>query len=170
MEVREQLSLHHVYCVPKWAESSQETISTVDLLTKIQSSMKIPYDERVFENDSDHKEKLMALSVLYRLKLPQTSKSKQLLYPHLVLCSENDEPLIFYPQVRRTRNGRVEITIMNYLTQLLAGHVKSLIEIPALRNSSIEKFNLLREGYVELAEEAKSVSKEWESADSEWPK
>lgn len=163
------MNIHHVYCVPKWAESSADTLSIMDMLAKVESNMKIPYSKRVFENDEAHKEKLLALSVMYRLKLPQTSKSKELAYPHLTLCKENDEPIIFYPQMRRSKNGRVEISINNYLESLLEGHVKSLVEIPSLKSQSIENFNLLREGYVEMAEEAKSVEKEWESADAAWP-
>ncbi len=163
------MNIHHVYCVPKSAESSADTLSIIDMLTKVESNMKIPYEKRIFEKDEAHKEKLLALSVMYRLRLPQTSKSKNLAYPHLVLCKENDEPIIFYPQVRRSKNGRVEISISNYLASLLEGHVKSLVEIPVLKNQSMENFNLLREGYVEMAEEAKSVEKEWETADTAWP-
>lgn len=161
--------MRHLYCVPKWAESSQETLSNLDMLAKIESRMKIPYAKRVFENDDTHKEKLMALSVMYRLKLPQTSKSKQLSYSHLVLCNESDEPLIFYPQIRKTRKGRVEISITAYLTNLLGGQVRSLVEIPGLNSESIQNFNLLREGYVALAEETKSMQREWEPAEMAWP-
>jgi hypothetical protein len=157
-----------VYCVPKSAESTADTLSIMDMLAKIESNMKIPYDKRVFEKDEAHKEKLIALSVMYRLRLPQTSKSKQLAYPHLVLCKDNDEPIIFYPQIRRGANGG-KISISDYLTSLLEGHVKSLVEIPALKDHWIENLNLLREGYVNMAEETKSVAKEWEAADTAWP-
>jgi len=163
------MNFHHVYCVPKWAESSADTLSIMDMLAKVESTMKIPYDKRIFEKDEAHKEKLLALSVMYRLRLPQTSKSKELAYPHLLVCKGNDEPITFYPQIRRSKSGRVEISISNYLTSLLEGHVKSLVEIPDLTSQSIENFNLLRAGYVEMAEEARSVEKEWRPADAEWP-
>jgi hypothetical protein len=138
------------------------------MLAKIESNMKIPYDKRTFEKDENHKEKLIALSVMYRLRLPQTSKSKQLVYPHLVLCRENDEPIIFYPQIRRGMNGG-RISINDYLKSLLEGHVKSLVDIPALKGHWIENLSLLREEYLNMAEEAKSVAKEWEAADTAWP-
>lgn len=162
--------MRHIYCVPKGSESTPEALSIIDMLTKIESSMKIPYDKRIFERDEEHKKKLMALSVMYRLKLPQTSKSKLLLYPHLVLCNENNEPIIFYPQIRSSKNGRVQISIAEYLKDLLKGHVNSLVEIQTLKNKSVENFNLLKEAYLEMAEETKSMNKQWQSSDAEWPK
>ena len=129
------MNLRHVYCVPKWAESSADTLSITDMLAKVESDMKIPYNKRVFEKDEAHKEKLLTLSVMYRLRLPQTSKSKELAYPHLILCNENDEPIIFYPQIRRSKTGRVEISISNYLTGLLEGHVRSLVELSLIHIS-----------------------------------
>jgi len=168
--LREELALHHVYCLPKGSESSPEALSIIDMLSQVESAMKIPYDKRIFENDEVHKEKLMALSVMYRLRLPQTSKTKLLLYPHLVLCNEDNEPVIFYPQIRRSKNGRVQVTIEDYLKGLLKGRVKSLVEVPTLKDKSMENLNLLKEAYLETAQETRTVNKEWQSADAEWPK
>lgn len=162
------MNLRHVYCIPDWAESSPQTVSIVDLLAKIESTMRIPFDKRVFEDDADHKEELMWLSVRYGIRLPQTARSKELRYPHLILCDEN-EPVIFYPQTRRGKNGRVEISIKTYLEKLLEGQIRSLVEIPALKEYSVEKLSLLREGYLEMAKEAKSLHKVWEAADANWP-
>jgi hypothetical protein len=53
---------------------------------------------------------------------------------------------------------------------LLKGRVKSLVEIPKLKDKSIENLNLLKEAYLETAEETRTVNKEWQSADAEWPK
>jgi len=162
------MNLRHVYCIPDWADSSEQTLSTVELLAKVESTMKIPFDKVVFQNEPDHKEELMWLSVRYGIRLPQTARSKELRYPHLILRDE-DNPVIFYPQMRRGKNGRIEISIKTYLEKLLEGHVKSLVEIPALMRYQVEKFNLLRNGYLEMAKEAKLLNKTWETADSKWP-
>ncbi len=162
------MELRHVYCVPEWAESSPQTVSTIDLLTKVELSMKIRFQKRVFDDDADHKEKLIGLSVRYGLKLPQTARTKELRYPHLILFDE-DGPVIFYPQMRKGGNGRIEISIKNYLENLLKGQVSSLVEVPALKKYHLEKFSILREGYLEMARETKSLNETWKSADTEWP-
>ena len=161
------MSIHHVYCVPKWAESTQDTLATVNMLQRVESSMKIPYNKRIFQRDEAHHAKLLTLSVKYRLRLPQTSKSK-LTYSHLILCNENDDPIIFYPQRRRGKHGG-EISINDYLKDLLGGRVKSLIEIPDLKKERLEAISLLREGYIAMAKDAKATNKEWEETDAPWP-
>ena len=32
-----------------------------------------------------------------------------------------------------------------------------------------EKFKLMKEGYIEMADESKKINKEWGKADAEWP-
>lgn len=163
------MSLRHYYCVPRRSETSPSTLATKGLLTKVEANLSIPFEIKIFDDDSDHKEKLIHISVRYGLRLPQTSRSKELRYAHIVLC-HGDEPLIFYPQIRRGRQGKLkQVSIQKYLTSLLEGNVKSLVEVPALKPYAGRQFELLREGYVELAKEAIAHNKQWEIADSEWP-
>ena len=164
------MSLRHCYCVPRGSETSSSTIATKDLLAKVEANLRIPYETKIFDDDSDHKEKLVHISVRYGLRLPQTSRSKELRYAHIVLCDGN-EPLIFYPQIRRGRQGKLkEVSIKKYLESLLEGNIKSLVEVPALKPFASRQFELLREGYLELAKEALANNKEWKIADSKWPK
>jgi len=164
------MSLRHCYCVPRGIENSPSTLATRDLLAKVEANLSIPFETKIFDDDSDHKEKLIHISVRYGLRLPQTSRSKELRYAHIVLCDGN-EPLIFYPQTRRGRQGKLkEISIQKYLESLLEGNVKSLVEVPALKPYACRQFELLREGYLELAKEAVARNKEWEVADYEWPR
>jgi len=163
------MSLRHCYCVPRGSETSPSTLATKDLLTKVEANLSIPFETKIFDDDSDHKEKLIHISVRYGLRLPQTSRSKELRYAHIVLC-DGDEPLVFYPQIRRGRQGKLrEVSIQKYLASLLEGNIKSLVEVPALKPYAGRQFELLREGYLELAKEALAYNKEWETADSEWP-
>jgi len=164
------MSLRHCYCVPRGSETSPSVLATKDLLAKVETSLSIPFETRIFDDDSDHKEKLIHISVRYGLRLPQTSRSKELRYAHMVLYDGN-EPLIFYPQIRRGRQGRLkEISIRKYLESLLEGNIRSLVEVPALKPFAGRQSELLREGYLELAKEAVAHNKEWEIADSEWPR
>ncbi len=164
------MSLRHCYCVPRGSETSPSTITIKDLLAKVQANLNIPFQTKIFDDDSDHKEQLIHISVRYGLRLPQTSRSKELRYAHIVLCDEN-EPLIFFPQIRRGRQGKLkEISIQNYLQSLLEGNIKSLVDVPALKPYAGRHSELLREGYLELAKETVAKNKEWEIADSEWPK
>jgi len=163
------MSLRHCYCVPRGSENSSSTIATKDLLAKVEANLSIPFEIKIFDDDSDHKEKLIHISVRHGLRLPQTLRSKELRYAHIVLCDGN-EPLIFYPQIRRGRQGKLkEISIQKYLESLLKGSVKSLVELPALKPFAGRQFELLREGYLELAKEAVLNNKEWEIADFKWP-
>ena len=163
------MSLRHCYFVPRGSETSPSFVTIKNLLAKVEENLSIPFETEIFDDDSDHKEKLIHISVTYGLRLPQTSRSKRLRYPHIVLFDEN-EPLIFYPQIRRGRQGKlIEISIQKYLQNLVEGKIQSLVDVPALKLYAGRQSELLREGYLELAKEAAAKNKEWEVADSRWP-
>jgi hypothetical protein len=59
------LSLRHCYCVPRGSETSSSTIATKDLLAKVEANLRIPYETKIFDDDSDHKEKLVHMDSGY---------------------------------------------------------------------------------------------------------
>ena len=63
--------------------------------------------------------------------------------------------------------------VSEYLTSLLSGSLESLVSIPPIEQKipRREKVNeaLLKRGYLEMAAEARRVSKEWATAETAWP-
>jgi hypothetical protein len=168
------LALKHVYYVPKEFGQSEEHGEVLRLLTKVSETLSIPFEDHPLENESAEqkvKMKLLPLAVRERLRIHQSAKGKSL-YPHLLVLSE-DDPVAFFPQIRREKGRRLEVRASEYLNSLLNGSLKSLVPIPAIEAKVPSKEDVsrkvLKEGYLKTAVETRRIMREWSSVESTWP-
>jgi len=168
------LALKHVYYVPKAFGESEEHSEVLRLLTSVNEALSIPFEDHPLYNESDEqkvKMTLLPLAVRERLRVHQSAKGKSL-YPHLLVLSEN-EPVAFFPQIRREKGRKMEVRVSEYLNSLLTGSLKSLVPIPAIEEKVPSKETVsrkaLKEGYLKTAAQARRIMAEWSSVESTWP-
>lgn len=112
-----------VFYVPYSLRHSEE----VKKVSKVLDKIKIPKEVKIIEEKEEEElkhGKLISISVLNRIKIRQTKRSKSL-YPILVLF-DNSKVLTFYPQGR----AKDEITIEQFLEGLSDEKVKCLHTLP----------------------------------------
>lgn len=170
----ETLSLRHVYCVPTGFEESQDRKEVLQLLTRIDQQLSIPFEDRRIngeEEASKVKRALLPIAVGSRLRVHKSAKGKSL-YPQL-LVYDGADLVAFYPQMRKEKNRRLEIRISEYLNSLLSGSLKSIVPIPALEEKvprkDIVDTETLKVGYTATAREVRRIMAEWSSVELPWP-
>ena len=168
------LALKHVYYVPKGFGESNEHSEVLRLLMSVSEALSIPFEDHPLYNESDEqrvKMTLLPLAVRERLRIHQSAKGKSL-YPHLLVLSEND-PVAFFPQIRREKGRNLEVRVSEYLNSLLTGSLKSLVPIPAIEERVPSKETvskkILKEGYLKTAAETRRIMTEWSPVESTWP-
>jgi hypothetical protein len=172
--VAENLSLRHVYCVPNGFEQLRECKEALQLLSRVNERLSIPFENRRITNEDEAsrvKMELLPLSVSSRLGVHKSAKGKSL-YPQLLIYEDSDL-VAFFPQMRKAKNGRLEVRITEYLNSLLSGSLKSLVSIPALEEKVPRKQVVddeeLKAGYTATAREVRKTMAEWSSVELPWP-
>ena len=123
--------------VPEGLKNSKEIEEAWNILfKKVKASYEVEIEREIIDKEAERKLKfeiLLPLAVGKRIKIHQTRRTKSL-YPQLVVFIE-DKPFTFYPQ----RYGQEEITIKQFLEELLKKKVFCLHEKTELENSLKEK-------------------------------
>ncbi|QQG40038.1 MAG: hypothetical protein HYS81_01350 [Candidatus Aenigmatarchaeota archaeon] len=90
---------------------------------KIKVSVKIV---DVPEAETIKMQRMMTPSILHKIGIKQTQKTKNL-YPTLLVCDDDGKVITFYPQKRRGRDGG-EISIKEFLRSFVKGRIVALHE------------------------------------------
>jgi hypothetical protein len=92
----------------------EEVKEIIDLLNKVKKERNIDFEIKYMNLEEEKKVKfeiLIPIAIAKKIKIKQTKKTR-LLYPHLVVYNELNEPITFYPQ----KGKRVkEVSIKEYL-------------------------------------------------------
>lgn len=170
----EILSLRHVYCVPSGFEQLQECKEVMQLLSRVDEKLSIPFEGRRISGEDEAsrvKTELLPLSVGNRLRVHKSAKGKSL-YPQLLIY-DGPDLVAFYPQIRKAKNERLEVRISEYLNSLLNGSLKSIVPVPALEQKVPRKLvvdsETLKAGYTATAREVRRTMAEWSSIELPWP-
>jgi len=168
------LSLRHVYCVPSGFEQLQECKEVMQLLSRVDEKLSIPFEGRRISGEDEAsrvKMELLPLSVGNRLRVHKSAKGKSL-YPQLLIY-DGPDLVAFYPQIRKAKNERLEVRISEYLNSLLNGSLKSIVPVPALEQKVPRKLvvdsETLKAGYTATAREVRRTMAEWSSIELPWP-
>jgi hypothetical protein len=169
------MTTRHVYYVPAELANLAGEQEVSQLLAEVREKLMIPFEiHTIHQGDEMEKLKsaLLPLSVQNRLRLHQTARTKTL-YSHLLIV-EGNTPVAFFPQIRREKERKLVVDVMQYLRSLLAGSFESITPIPSIeqkvpRKEKVDE-ELLKEGYIKSSKELKRMSKEWSSAETPWPK